>query len=91
VRVRADSDLADMCAGARGVDAPLPDRSSYHTVCASTMWMVVPSTPLGDTLMCPSPLSGAVATQNIFCSRAHAIWSSGMWSNTFILRGVSGF
>ena len=36
--------------GAKGLCAPLPVRSSYHTLRSFVIWNV-PATPFGDTLM----------------------------------------
>lgn len=53
------------------VSFPLPVRSMYQNVFSSGTPKYGP--PFGETLTCPSPDKGAVATQNIFWSR-HQFW-----------------
>jgi len=60
------------------VSEPLPVSSMYQNVRASIMPKYSP--PLGETLTWPDPESGAVATQNICCSRIHLMSDSGIAS-----------
>ena len=60
------------------VSEPLPVSSMYQNVRESMMPKYSP--PLGEMLTCPDPESGAVATQNIFCSSIHLMSDSGMVS-----------
>jgi hypothetical protein len=53
------------------VSLPLPVSSWYQNVFRSRIPKYWP--PLGDTLTCPLPDSGAVETQNNFCSWIHGI------------------
>ena len=59
--------------------APLPVMSSYQTWFGFAMWNV-PRRPLGEMLMCPSALSGAVATQNKCCVLIQSMMMGGICS-----------
>lgn len=60
------------------VSEPLPESSMYQNVRLSMIPKYSP--PLGERLTCAEPERGAVATQNIFCSKTHLMSESGMVS-----------
>lgn len=76
------------CLGVYLEHIPLPHISSYHTWCELTMWNV-PSKPLGDKFTCPSRVSGAEATQNIFCCFIHWMRWSGRASKNWPMFNIA--